>query len=255
MKQVAFEYSQNNVHSLSEAFCDVPGKQFKVRGEGYLDLDHDSRQDKKVQSGPKTFLMDSVKIFKKSSPVTGKDIAESGSFDLGSPAEDTPDLIVAFTYDKFNLFTSNDFFAACIHSKLNPEVSPGGHAMYKSFVTCMDDEERREVLKFGATFCHMSDSISAIMSMLGARRPVLIGKRLTTNFFKSENAFVVTIDICSNVLVSGIRNMAFEHSDKMIIDLQFILEVKKKVDLPENSLVGFRFHKVGINNIDTIDLG
>jgi hypothetical protein len=255
MKLVTFEESEQNIDKLSDAFCDVPGRHFKVRGKDYFDQDPILRQNKKVPSGPKTFTMDSVKLFSKTSPVNGQDIAErmgTANNNESQPSEnlkEVPNLVIAFAFSKFNLFAENDYFAAAIKFSPNPSVKAANLAMYKAFVNYMSDEERREVLKFGASFSHLSDGLSAIMATLGARRPVIIGRRLDTEFFRNDNTFVIVIDICSNIVTTGIRSICFEHSDKMIIDLQFILEVKKKVDLPENSLVGFRFHKVNIDDL------
>lgn len=103
-----------------------------------------------------------------------------------------------------------------------------------------NDKYKSDRLKF---MCHVVEAPSAILSTvrgLGGERPVLIGKKLTTQYFHGKNYLEIDMDVSSSMIASTLNSTILSASAASILDYSWLLEAQEEDELPERILVKIR---------------
>lgn len=106
-----------------------------------------------------------------------------------------------------------------------------------------DDEYRRDRFKFEARFRDFFNSaLKKSIDMLGGERPVIIGRKLTTNFYKRDNCFEICMDVGSSSTASMLYSLVMKTSGSMVMDYCFFIEGKQPSEIM-NIIIDYRFMK------------
>ena len=68
------------------------------------------------------------------------------------------------------------------------------------------------------------------------RTPVLLGRKVTQHYHKSQNHFELSVDIGSSKFASGIFKVLSSYASSLTVDLLFVLQGECKSELPERIL-------------------
>eukprot|EP00854_Cymbomonas_tetramitiformis_P019340 gene19340-23126_t len=83
--------------------------------------------------------------------------------------------------------------------------------------------------------------------MLGGTRPVMIAKKLKTEFIKFETGMEIIIDVSSNFIAARVMDLCVGMCRELVVDLGFLLQGSKSDELPERLLGAAQMCYVDIN--------
>ena len=105
-----------------------------------------------------------------------------------------------------------------------------------------DDNTKNALLKFVPSFAVAPVVVTTAIKGLGGLRPVIIAKRLATDFYKGDNYVEISLDIGSSRVASSIRGIVVGAATKMVIDLLFTIEGQSEEQLPERALLAQKYY-------------
>ncbi|GBG29744.1 Protein ENHANCED DISEASE RESISTANCE 2-like [Hondaea fermentalgiana] len=227
---------------------------FKVRGPGYMREAEVVNRKLKVPSESPLYVIAGAHVFKSKSNLNhvADKVASLKSFlkkyrkSAGS-SEFPLFLIVCWVFKS----TWTGEYTSVVHvfrrdEEVIASLSPGVRSAFASFVQG-NEKMRMERLKLLAKVRGGSASVRKTISSLNLDRPVLLAKKLRTQFFQGENYLEYDHDVSSSTTASILNNTVTKASSSLIIDTCWVTEAKHERELPERFFCGVRWNYVNLN--------
>lgn len=229
------------------SWSEPPIEEFLVRGPKYLEQNRKNAVEFKQQSAPPLYRCINLNAFL--APVNLSHSAEKVG-ELRRFLETHPDdeyvegglpkyLIFCFMFK--SIFSSDYTLVQQVFKRQGPGAGQDAvlERTMKRFLEG-DDKYKSDRLKF---MCHVVEAPGAILGTvrgLGGERPVLIGKKLTTHYFRGKNYLEVNMDVSSSMIASTLNSTILAASGASILDYSWLLEAQDHDELPERVLVKIR---------------
>jgi hypothetical protein len=241
----------------ANSYCETPASSFLVRGPHYLDADGSkfkkNNKDLKVPSAAATYSLVGLQCFSSSKrmPHGAEKIQPLREFLQAGLSEESAESI----YPQFLIFTwllangSGTEFTSVVHL-CKRTFSPGDDPVFdRTFLHFVegDDECKRELLKMAFRIVRAPMGVKATVGTLGGERPVLIAKRLATEFFTGRNYIEVDMDVGSSTVASKMKGMICTAAGHIVGDQIFLIEGTTSGTLPERALVSLRWNYTNVN--------
>ncbi|DBA89089.1 hypothetical protein WJX77_009682 [Trebouxia sp. C0004] len=84
--------------------------------------------------------------------------------------------------------------------------------------------------------------------------PVLLGKKLTTHYYRGPGHFEVDVDVGSSRAAASVVGLVSPVTTSLIIDMAIVLEGREEQELPEQLLGVVRFDKVDMKSAAYLDI-
>lgn len=230
--------SPGDIEELKEmTFGNASGNKFQVRGHNYL-------EDKvKIPSKDPIFECVSVSCYDSKKHI--KHVASrSPTLKAKLASKDCPFLFIV----TWLVPGPPPRTAVCLFKRVvPPKVDPKFDELFDKFLAGTD-EERNERFKFIPCAIKSGFFVRSSLKTLGGMRPVIIGKKLKTEYFVGKNYLEVNIDISSSSIACMVCGLFLNALKNMVIDMAFLLEAghdkdrggKGKEELPERVIAGVR---------------
>ena len=105
-----------------------------------------------------------------------------------------------------------------------------------------DSEGKNEQFKFMFRLVEGIPTASAAITTLGGERPVLIGKRLTTEYYFGKNYMEIFLDVGSSYIASMLKTTMLQTAGSCVLDMCYLLEGQKAEELPERMMANCRWN-------------
>ena len=126
-------------------------------------------------------------------------------------------------------------------------VDPTLHQLFSKWLK-LDESGKNEKLKYCCTLREGNSQIKSAVEMLGGERPVIIGKRLTTNYYKGTNYLEIDMDVGSSHVASMLNGIVLKSSGAFVIDECFCIEGQTQEELPERALFCIRWNHCSLES-------
>lgn len=127
-----------------------------------------------------------------------------------------------------------------------PNIGKDDPALLSVFKRFMEgsDEEKRNTFKYVFKMVDAPPVVITSVQGLGGERPVIIGTKLTTNFYKGANYLEVDMDVSSSTVASMLNGIILKSLGGAVVDCAWLMEGQKKEELPERIVAGVRINFV-----------
>jgi hypothetical protein len=249
--------SEEKATPPTNSYCETPASSFLVRGPHYLDKEGSkfktNNKDLKVASATATYSLVGLQCFSSAQrmPHGAARIQALREFLRAAQKEHDAQSI----YPQFLIFTwllangSGTEFTSVVHlckRNFSPGEDPVFDRTFLHFVQA-DDDGKRELLKMAFRVVRAPVGVKATVGTLGGERPVLIAKRLATEFFTGPNYIEVDMDVGSSTVASKMKGMICTAAGHIVGDQIFLIEGTTPENLPERALVSLRWNYTNVN--------
>mmetsp|Transcript_16833 Transcript_16833/g.19091 ORF Transcript_16833/g.19091 Transcript_16833/m.19091 type:complete len:294 (+) Transcript_16833:179-1060(+) len=142
--------------------------------------------------------------------------------------------VVSWSFNNF--FKTQYTFVVHLFKRRIPLDSSGDSSLERALSKFFgnDDEYKRDRFKFEAKFRDFFNAgLKKSIDMLGGERPVIIGRKLTTEFHRRDNCFEVCMDVGSSSTASMLYSLVMKTSGSLSMDYCFYVEGQEEDELPE----------------------
>jgi hypothetical protein len=232
---------------LANSWVDPPTSLFQVRGPHYLETSGTNKKDLKQPSAEAPYTVIGLNMLQTPGRVTHVS-AEIGPYrrDFESrPADEdqfaAPKFLVV-NWILSGLFDPTTTIVSHVFRRTGPAkgADPALDVAFERFLRGTDAEKNK---KFKYVFRVVSSpaAFQNTVKALGGERPVLIGQRLTTTYFRGRNHLEINMYVSSSRIASLLNGIVLKNSDGAVVDLSWLLEGQQVDELPERILAKCRW--------------